>query len=65
MFKCPNIQIIGVPEGEEEEHELENLFEQIMENFSNLAKEINFQEIQETESPNQTWIQGSTPQGTS
>ena len=26
-FKCSNIQIIGVPEGEEEEQETENLFE--------------------------------------
>ena len=38
-FKCSNIQIIGVPEGEEEEQEIKNLFEQIVkENFSNLAK---------------------------
>ena len=34
-------------EGEEEEQEIENLFEQIMkENFPNLAKEIDFQEAQ-------------------
>ena len=26
-FKCSNIQIIGVPEGDEEEQEIENLFE--------------------------------------
>ena len=40
-FKCSNIGIIGVPEGEEEEEKIENLFEQIMkENFPNLAKEI-------------------------
>ena len=33
--------IIGVPEGEEEDQNIENLFEQIMkENFPNLAKEI-------------------------
>ena len=38
-FKCSNIQIIGVPEGEEQEQEIENLFENIM-NFPNLAKEI-------------------------
>ena len=39
------MQIIGVPEGEEEE--IENLFENIMkENFPNLAKEIDFQEAQ-------------------
>ena len=40
-FKHSNIQLTGVPEGEEEEQEIENLFEQIMkENFPNLAKEI-------------------------
>ena len=40
-FKHFNIWIIGVPEGEEEEQEVENLFENIMkENFPNLAKEI-------------------------
>ena len=40
-FKCSNIQIIGVPEGEEEEQEIENLFENIMkEKFPTLAKEI-------------------------
>ena len=37
-------------EGEEEEQEIENLFEQIMkENFPNLAKEIDFQEVQEAQ----------------
>ena len=42
-FKCSNILIIGVPEGEEEVQEIENLFEKIMkENFPNLAKEIDF-----------------------
>ena len=41
IFKCSNIQVIGVPGGEEEEQQIENLFEQIMkENFPNLAKEI-------------------------
>ena len=49
-FKCSNIQIIGVPEGEQEEQEMENLFEQIMKkNFPNLAKEIDFQEVQEAQ----------------
>ena len=43
-FKHFNIWIIGVPEGEEEEQE----FEKITENFHNLAKEIHFQEAQET-----------------
>ena len=36
-----------MPEGEEEQQEIENLFEQIMkENFPNLAKETDFQEAQ-------------------
>ena len=49
-FKCSNIRIIGVPEGEEQQQEIENLFEQIMkENFPNLAKETDFQEVQETQ----------------
>ena len=39
-----------MPEGEEEEQKIENLFEQIMkENFPNLAKEIDFQEVQEAQ----------------
>ena len=39
-----------MPEGEEEEQEIESLFEKIMkENFHNLAKEINFQEVQEAQ----------------
>ena len=46
IFKCSRIWIIGVPEGEEEQQEIENLFENIMkENFPNLAKEIDFQEV--------------------
>ena len=41
-----------MPEGEKEEEEMENLFEKIMKkNFPNLAKEIDFQEIQEVQSP--------------
>ena len=39
-----------MPEGEEEEQEVENLLENIMkENFPNLAKEIDFQEVQEAQ----------------
>ena len=50
ILKCSNIRIIGVPEGEEEEQKIENLFEQIMkENFPHLAKEIDFQEVQEAQ----------------
>ena len=48
IFKHSNIWIIGVPEGEEKEQEMENLFEQIMkENFPDQAKEMDFQEAQE------------------
>ena len=55
-LKCSNIRIIGVPEGEEEDQEIENLFEQIMkENFPNLAKEIDFQEVQETQRVPKKW----------
>ena len=51
IFKHSNIRIIEVPK-EEEEQKIENLFEQIMkENFPNLAKEIDFQEFQEAQSP--------------
>ena len=46
-LKCSNIRIRGVPEGEEQQQEMENLYEQIMkENFPNQAKEIDFQEPQ-------------------
>ena len=47
-FNCSNIQIIGVPEGEEEEQEIENLFEKIMK--ENLVKEIDMH-VQEAQSP--------------
>ena len=41
-----------MPEGEQEDQEIANLFENIMkENFPNLAKEIDFQKIQEAQSP--------------
>ena len=37
-------------EGEQEEQEIENLFENIVkENFPNLAKETDFQEVQEAQ----------------
>ena len=39
-----------MPEGGKEEQEIENLFENIMEeNFPNLAKEIDLQEVQEAQ----------------
>ena len=49
-FKHFNIWIIALPEEEEEEQDIENLFEQIMkENVPNLVKEIDFQEVQEAQ----------------
>ena len=39
-----------MPEGEEEEQEMEKLLEKIMkENFSNMTNEIDFQEVQEAQ----------------
>ena len=65
-FKCSNIQIIWVWEEEEEEQEMENIFENIMkENFPNLAKETDFQEVQKAMRALKSWTQGSTHQGTS
>ena len=41
---------MGMSEGEEEEQEMQNLLENIMkENFPNVAKEIDFQEVQEVQ----------------
>ena len=49
-LKHSNIWIIVEPEGEEQEQEVENLFEQKMkENFPNLEKEIDFQEVREAQ----------------
>ena len=48
-MKCNNIRIIGIPEGEDEEQGIENLFEKVMmENFPNLRREkvIQIQEAQ-------------------
>ena len=48
-FTHSNTRIIGVPEREEEEQEIDS-FEQILkENFPKLAKEIDFQEVQEAQ----------------
>ena len=50
-FKCSNIT--GVPEGEEKEQEIANIFEKIMKKtFCNLVKEIDMQ-VQEIQSPKQ------------
>ena len=64
-LKCSNIRIIGVPEGEEQQQEIENLFEQIMkENLPSLAKETDFQEVQEAQRVPRSWTQRGTHQGT-
>ena len=48
-MKRKNIHIIGIPEGEEEEQGIENLFEKVMtENFPNLRRE-KVTQIQETQ----------------
>ena len=69
-LKHSNIQIIGVPEGKEEDQEIENLFENVMkENFPNLAKEVRnyflisrkFKKLRESQ---KRCTQGSTHQGT-
>ena len=50
-FHHSNMQIIGVPEGEEEQQEMENLLGQTMkENFPNLLKELDMQ-VQDAQSP--------------
>ena len=63
-YKHSNIWIMGVPE-EEEQQEIENLFEKIMkENFPNLAKEIDFQEVQKAQRAQRSWTQGRAHQST-
>ena len=52
LKRC-NIHIIGIPEGQEKEQGIENLFEKVMmENFPNLMRE-KVTQVQETQSPNQ------------
>ena len=49
-----NIRIIGIPEGEEKEQGIENLFEKIMmENSPNLMREKVHKNPGNTDSPNQ------------
>ena len=52
-MKRNNIHIIGIPEGEEEEQGIENLFEKVMmENFRNLMRKSHTN-TGNTESPKQ------------
>ena len=61
-FQHSNIWIIGVPEGEEEEQEIENLFEKNNEgNFPNLEKEIDTQVQQTQRVPNKLDPKRNTP----
>ena len=51
-----------MPEGEEEEQEIENLFEKIMkENLPNLVKEIDIQVQEAQRVPNKTYPKRPTP----
>ena len=62
--KCPNIQIIGVPEEEDKKKGHEEIHEEIIvENFPKMGKEIATQ-VQETQRvPNRITL-GETPQET-
>ena len=58
-FKRSNIWIIGVPEEEEEEQEIENLFETTMkENFPNVANEITSRNSRKLRKSQRSWTQG-------
>ena len=64
-FKCSKIQIIVVTE-EEEEQEMENLFENIMkENFPNWQRKETSRKYRKFRESKRSWTQGSTHQGTS
>ena len=64
ISKHTNIRIIGMPEGEDEEQEIENLFEKIRkENFPNLANEIDIQAQEEREFQT-SWTQRGPHQDT-
>ena len=63
-MKCPNIQIIGVPEEEDQKKGHEKILEEIIvENFPKMGKEI-ITQIQETERVPNRINQGETPQDT-
>ena len=64
-MKCPNIQIIGVPEEEDKKKGHEKILEEIIaENFPKMGKKI-VTRVQETQSvPNRINPQGKTPQDT-
>ena len=56
-LKCSNIQIIGVPEREEQQQEIKNLFEQIMkENFPIWRRKYTFRKSRKPESPKEVGL---------
>ena len=60
-FKRSNICIIGLPEGEEKEQEIRNLFEKIMKDyFPDLMKEIDMQD-QKAQNTKQDGCKETTP----
>ena len=60
-IKCINIHIIGVPEGEERERRLKEIFEEIIaENFPNIGKET-FTKALESWSPGRINRRRNTP----
>ena len=61
-FKCSNIHIIGVPEGEEKVQEIGNLIEKIIkEKFPNLVKEVDLQVQEAQRVPNKMDAKRPTP----
>ena len=53
---CANLHMLGIPEGEETEKRIKNVFAEIMtENFPNLKKETDIQ-VQEPKKPTQSHI---------
>ena len=61
-FKRSNICIIAVPEGEEKEQEIGNLFlKTVKENFPNLVKEIDMQVQEAQRVPNKMDAKWPTP----
>ena len=66
IIKRSNIWIIEVPEGEEEEQDIENLCEQIMkENFPQSSKGKRLSGSPESSESQRSWTQGGAHQDTS
>ena len=63
--KRPNLRLIGVPEGDEEnESKLQNILQDIIqENFPHLGRQANTQ-MQEMQRTSQRYLQEEQPQGT-